>query len=147
MDRLSGKPIFGVEERPVLKNDTPGETASLTQPFPIKPPALVRQRISESDITTEDAKDRQSCLETLNALRNELRMTTLVVAHRRSTVELADRIMRMADGRIVSAGTHEELLASDPEYVAMLTAYDAVIAEPDDEFDPEESPRADGSER
>ena len=83
----------------------------------------------------------------LNALRNELRMTTLVVAHRRSTVELADRIMRMADGRIVAAGTHEELLVSDPEYVAMLTAYDEVIAEPDDEFDPEESARADGSER
>ncbi len=83
----------------------------------------------------------------LNALRNELRMTTLVVAHRRSTVELADRIMRMADGRIVTAGTHAELLASDPEYVAMLTAYDAVIAEPDDEFDPVESAPSEGSER
>ncbi len=71
LDRLSGKPIFGVEERPVPKSDTPGETASLTQPFPIKPPALVRQRISESDITTKNAQDRQGCLETLNALRNE----------------------------------------------------------------------------
>ena len=84
----------------------------------------------------------------LNALRNELRMTTLVVAHRRSTVELADRIMRMADGRIVAAGTHEELLASDPEYVAMLTAYDAVVAEPEpDEFEPVESAGVEGSER
>ena len=83
----------------------------------------------------------------LNALRDELQMTTLVVAHRRSTVELADRIMRMADGRIVSAGTHEELLATDPDYVAMLTAYDAVIAEPDDEFDPVESAGVEGNER
>ena len=54
--------------------------------------------------------------------------------------------MRMADGRIVSAGTHEELLASDPEYVAMLTAYDAVIPEPEDEFDPVESSDDDGNQ-
>jgi ATP-binding cassette subfamily B protein len=63
----------------------------------------------------------------LNALRDELRMTTLVVAHRRSTVELADRIVRMQDGRIVSTGTHAELLATDPEYVAMLSAYDSAV--------------------
>jgi len=67
----------------------------------------------------------------LNALRTELQMTTLVVAHRRSTVELADRILRMDGGRIVASGTHAELLASDPDYVAMLSAYDSVA--PDDE--------------
>jgi ABC-type multidrug transport system fused ATPase/permease subunit len=72
----------------------------------------------------------------LGALRSELRMTTLVVAHRRSTVELADRILRMDAGRIVAAGTHAELLASDPDYVAMLTAYDtpdAGLLDVDDE--------------
>ncbi len=63
----------------------------------------------------------------LTALRDELHMTTLMVAHRRSTVELADRIVRMDAGRIVAAGTHAELLATDPEYVAMLSAYDAVV--------------------
>ena len=63
-------------------------------------------------------------------------MTTLVVAHRRSTVELADRVIRMESGRIVASGTHAELLQSDPEYAAMLSAYDtAVPGEDADEYD------------
>jgi ATP-binding cassette subfamily B protein len=70
----------------------------------------------------------------LRALRDELHMTTLVVAHRRSTVELADRVVRMGAGRIAAAGTHTELLASDVEYSAMLSAYDsATPGEYDDE--------------
>jgi ABC-type multidrug transport system ATPase subunit len=47
-------------------------------------------------------------------------------------VELADRILRMDRGRIVAAGTHAELLATDPEYVAMLSAYDAVTPNGED---------------
>jgi quinoprotein glucose dehydrogenase len=42
LDRLTGRPIFGVEERPVPKGDVPGEWYSPTQPFPVKPPALTR---------------------------------------------------------------------------------------------------------
>ncbi len=63
----------------------------------------------------------------LSALRDELRMTTLVVAHRRSTVELADRVVRMEAGRIVASGTHTELVATDAEYAAMLSAYDSAV--------------------
>ena len=37
LDRVTGKPIFGVEERPVPKGDVPGEWYSPTQPFPLKP--------------------------------------------------------------------------------------------------------------
>jgi ABC-type multidrug transport system fused ATPase/permease subunit len=63
----------------------------------------------------------------LGALRDELQMTTLVVAHRRSTIELADRVIRMDAGRIVASGTHAELLASDADYAAMLSAYDSAV--------------------
>ncbi len=42
LNRETGKPIFGVEERPVPKGDVPGEWYSPTQPFPVKPPALTR---------------------------------------------------------------------------------------------------------
>lgn len=43
LDRVTGKPIFGVEERPVPKGDVPGEWYSATQPFPVRPArALVR---------------------------------------------------------------------------------------------------------
>lgn len=45
LDRLSGKPIFGVEERAVPKSDAEGEQASLTQPFPLKPPSLSPHRV------------------------------------------------------------------------------------------------------
>jgi quinoprotein glucose dehydrogenase len=43
LDRVTGKPVFGVEERPVSKGNVPGEWYSPTQPFPVKPArALVR---------------------------------------------------------------------------------------------------------
>jgi quinoprotein glucose dehydrogenase len=42
LNRETGKPIFGVEERPVPGGNVPGEWYSPTQPFPVKPPALTR---------------------------------------------------------------------------------------------------------
>jgi ATP-binding cassette subfamily B protein len=42
--------------------------------------------------------------------------------HRPSTVALADRVALLSDGEIVAVGTHSELLASVPEYRAVLSA-------------------------
>ncbi len=42
LNRETGKPVFGVEERPVPKGDVPGEWYAPTQPFPLKPPPLAR---------------------------------------------------------------------------------------------------------
>ena len=42
LDRETGKPVYGVEERPVPRGDVPGEYYSPTQPFPVKPPPLSR---------------------------------------------------------------------------------------------------------
>jgi quinoprotein glucose dehydrogenase len=41
-DRVTGEPLFGIEERPVPQSDVPGEATWPTQPFPVKPPPLSR---------------------------------------------------------------------------------------------------------
>jgi quinate dehydrogenase (quinone) len=41
-DRVTGEPLFGVEERPVPQSDMPGETTWPTQPFPVRPPPLAK---------------------------------------------------------------------------------------------------------
>ena len=54
LDRLTGAPVFGVEERPVPQSDVPGEQSALTQPFPVKPPPLGRISFKPEDIVTAD---------------------------------------------------------------------------------------------
>ena len=49
-DRVTGKPIWPIEERPVPKGDVPGEWYSPTQPFPTKPPAYARQQLMADDM-------------------------------------------------------------------------------------------------
>ena len=62
LDRVTGKPIFGVEERPVPTDDmVPGDTASATQPFPVKPPPLARNSFSKADIATVTPEHRKFC--------------------------------------------------------------------------------------
>ena len=52
LDRATGKPVFGVEERPVPKGNVPGEWYSPTQPFPLKPPALAKTSFKKEDMVT-----------------------------------------------------------------------------------------------
>lgn len=54
LDRVTGKPVFGVEERPVAKGDVPGEWYSPTQPFPLKPPPLGRISYKPEDLVTAE---------------------------------------------------------------------------------------------
>ena len=49
-DRVTGQPIWPIEEKPVPQSDTPGEKTSPTQPFPTKPPAYDHQGVSEKDL-------------------------------------------------------------------------------------------------
>ena len=64
LNRETGQPIFGVEERPVPKSDVPGEQAFPTQPFPVKPPPIARNSYSPEDLVTADdttAEHAQAC--------------------------------------------------------------------------------------
>jgi ATP-binding cassette, subfamily B, bacterial len=59
------------------------------------------------------------------ALRRVLKgVTALVVAHRPSTVQLADRVAMLVDGRVAAVGTHRELLADNEEYQHLLSSLD-----------------------
>ena len=49
-DRVTGKPVWPIEERPVPQGDVPGEWYSPTQPFPTKPPAYDRQGVTADDL-------------------------------------------------------------------------------------------------
>ena len=51
-NRVTGEPMFGMEERPVPQSTVPGEKTSPTQPFPVKPPPLARNSIKRSELPT-----------------------------------------------------------------------------------------------
>jgi glucose dehydrogenase len=63
LDRLTGKPIYPVEERPAPKSTVPGEVSWPTQPYTVKPPPLGRLSISKNELTTVTAESHQYCLE------------------------------------------------------------------------------------
>jgi glucose dehydrogenase len=50
LNRETGRPVFGIEERPVARSDVPGELAFPTQPVPVKPPPLARVAFKLEDL-------------------------------------------------------------------------------------------------
>ena len=71
LNRETGKPIFGVEERPVPQSDVPGEKTSPTQPFPILPKPLVPQSLTPADAWGATEEDRKWCEEMIRSKRSE----------------------------------------------------------------------------
>jgi quinoprotein glucose dehydrogenase len=71
LERDTGKPVFGDEERPIPRADTPGEESWPTQPFPLKPPPLARMSITADEITTRTPAAQKFCAEWFARLRHE----------------------------------------------------------------------------
>jgi ATP-binding cassette, subfamily B, bacterial len=61
----------------------------------------------------------------LNSLRGaDTAASILVVAYRRATIALADQVVYLEQGKVVATGTHTELLATNPGYADLVTAYE-----------------------
>ena len=61
LNRVTGKPIHGVEDRPVPASEVPLERAAKTQPFPIKPAPLSRNTFAMADIATVTPEIEAGC--------------------------------------------------------------------------------------
>ena len=71
-DRVTGEPIWPIEERPVPQSDVPGERTWPTQPFPTRPAPFARQSFTESDINPYlPEEERSAILERLRSYRND----------------------------------------------------------------------------
>ncbi len=71
-DRVTGAPLWPIEERPVPHSDVPGEQTWPTQPFPLKPPPFARQKFTEDDLSPYlSPEDRARFRDELLSARNE----------------------------------------------------------------------------
>jgi glucose dehydrogenase len=71
-NRVTGEPVWPIEERPVPKSDMPGETTWPTQPFPTKPPPFARQKFTVDDLSPYlSPEDRAKFRDQILSARNE----------------------------------------------------------------------------
>jgi quinoprotein glucose dehydrogenase len=72
-DRVTGKPLWPIEERPVPRSHMPGEQAWPTQPFPTAPPPFARQKMTADDVNPYilTADERAAWKERIAKMRNE----------------------------------------------------------------------------
>lgn len=78
-DRVTGKPLFPIEERPVHSSNVPGESASPTQPFPSAPAPYARQTVDETMLTNRTPEAHAWALNEFRTFRNGGLFTPLSV--------------------------------------------------------------------
>ncbi len=62
-DRVTGEPVYGIEERPVPQSSVPGEVTSKTQPFPVKPPPLAKNTFRMDEMYNRSPDHAHFCQE------------------------------------------------------------------------------------
>jgi quinoprotein glucose dehydrogenase len=74
-DRVTGKPLYGMEERPVPQSTVPGEKTSPTQPFPLKPPPLSRVTFNKDEMYNLTPEHAAFCRDLFE--RNQMKISPL----------------------------------------------------------------------
>jgi ATP-binding cassette, subfamily B, bacterial len=92
------------------------QRVAIARALVMNPPVLILDDATSAiDVTVEQRIH--------DSLRTQMRgRTTVIVAHRLSTISLADRVVLMEGGRVVADGTHESLLATEPRYGRVLAS-------------------------
>jgi quinoprotein glucose dehydrogenase len=62
-NRVTGEPVYGMEERPVPQTEVPGEVTAKTQPFPLKPPPLAKNTFRLEDLYDRSPEHARFCKE------------------------------------------------------------------------------------
>jgi ATP-binding cassette subfamily B protein len=94
------------------------QRVALARVLLVAPPVLVLDDATSAVDARVEAQIHRA-LRTLTADR-----TTVIIAHRISTIALADRVVLIEDGQVAATGTHAELLATHPGYAAVLATLD-----------------------
>ena len=103
-NRVTGEPVWPIEERPVPKSDVPGEESWPTQPFPTKPPPYSRQKLTPEDVNPYvDDAERARLREQIAKAHNDGLFTPQSVG--RETIETPGQL----------GGTNWAGTAADPQ--------------------------------
>ena len=120
-DRFIGEPPKGIDtvlgERGHTLSGGERQRVALARALVRKPRVLILDDATRSGDPTIEA-------EILAGLRAELQTTLIVIAYRLSTIRLAERVLFLERGRLRATGSHEELMAAEPGYAAMVRAYE-----------------------
>jgi len=135
-DRITGEPVWPIEELPVPAGDVPGEWYAATQPFPTKPAPFDRQGVSEDDIIDFTPELRAAAMEAVSEFRFGPNLYTPP-----SQVDAADGTRGVLSLPSSTGGANWEGAAMDPEtgiiYVPSRTALAllSVGKDPDSDLD------------
>ena len=133
LDRVTGEPVWPIEERPVAQSDVPGEQTSPTQPFPTKPPAYMRQGSSLADLIDFTPEFRAAAMEIVAKYKIGPMFTPPIVSKEEGPIA----VLALGAG---SGGTNWPGGAFDPEthllYVpSQANFYSSELISPPDDLD------------